>query len=709
MAQPGGGWRIIGPGGGGAQYIPTISPHDPNHVLVACDMTGDYLSKDGGASWRMFNLGEGTREFIWDPKNPEVLYARGNGLYRSEDGGRPWGRGEPGGPATIERANDHADVDYLIDHKPAPRMTAMAVDPSDSNVLLAGLGTGFFLSRDRGVTWKKELDLPTAAKRVWAAGGTLYVAMDRSVWSRRQGQWSEGVVRAEAWRDVAAAGEVVYAVEPGGGVVSSDGGRSWDEVKLPGSGAQLTAVAVSRDFPDTAYAGFRRLRLGERTLFGVVRTTDRGKNWELVWSQDTTAPPNVTDAWITPKLGADWGDEPLSLGVAPSNPDICYATDLGRTLRTTNGGKSWQAVYSRPAPNGWTTTGLDVTTAYGVHFDPFDSKRILISYTDIGPFLSEDGGQGWISVNDGIPRAWINTTYWMVFDPKVRGRVWGVASGTHDLPRPKMWRRRTPDRYRGGAIQSADGGRTWKASSQGMPETAATHIVLDPKSPVNARVLYVAAFGRGVYKSTDGGANWTLKNNGIQQANPFAWRLEQDGRGALYVVLARASEDGSIGNSGDGAVYFSADGAETWKPVQLPAGVNGPNGITADARRPDRLYLSAWCRKGESAQGSGGIYVSDDGGKSWRHTLTSDQHIYDVTLDPRVDGLAYACGFESTAWRSLDGGGAWSRIPGYNFKWGHRVIPDPTSRLKVYITTFGGSVWHGPVPIVSSGGQRQIK
>ena len=33
---------------------------------------------------------------------------------------------------------------------------------------------------------------------------------------------------------------------------------------------------------------------------------------------------------------------------------------------------------------------------------------------------------------------------------------------------------------------------------------------------------------------------------------------------------------------------------------------------------------------------------------------------------------------------------------GYNFKWGHRVTPEPQDAAKVYITTFGGSVWHGP-------------
>jgi len=43
-------WKVLGPGGGGAQYIPTVSPHDPRRVLVACDMTGAYLTHDAGKS-----------------------------------------------------------------------------------------------------------------------------------------------------------------------------------------------------------------------------------------------------------------------------------------------------------------------------------------------------------------------------------------------------------------------------------------------------------------------------------------------------------------------------------------------------------------------------------------------------------------------------------------------------------------------------------
>src|SRR5438045_4922987 len=46
-------WEVIGPGGGGGIFLPTISPHDANLLLVSCDMTGAYISHDGGRSWRM--------------------------------------------------------------------------------------------------------------------------------------------------------------------------------------------------------------------------------------------------------------------------------------------------------------------------------------------------------------------------------------------------------------------------------------------------------------------------------------------------------------------------------------------------------------------------------------------------------------------------------------------------------------------------------
>ena len=244
----------------------------------------------------------------------------------------------------------------------------------------------------------------------------------------------------------------------------------------------------------------------------------------------------------------DWGENPLGLGVAEQDPELAYGTDFGRTLMTTDGGANWNALYSRKVAGGdWTSTGLDVTNSYGYLFDPFDLKRRFIPSTDIGMFRSEDSGRSWMHSVNGVPKEWSNTTYWVAFDPAVRGKMWGAMSGTHDLPRPKMWRSTSVTTYRGGISLSVDGGRTWKRSNTGMPETAPTHILMDPSSPAGRRTLWVAAMGRGVYKSTDDGATWALKNRGMTQNEPLAWRLARAKNGTLYVVIARRSENGSIG------------------------------------------------------------------------------------------------------------------------------------------------------------------
>jgi photosystem II stability/assembly factor-like uncharacterized protein len=403
----------------------------------------------------------------------------------------------------------------------------------------------------------------------------------------------------------------------------------------------------------------------------------------------------VHDAWVNPRFGIDWGENPLEIGVSDHDPNLAYATDLGRTMKTSDGGAIWSAVYSRKAGSGWVSAGLDVTNVYGIQFDPFNSARQFLTYTDIGLFRSEDAGASWQGSTTGVPKEWLNTTYWLAFDPKVRGRMWSVNSGTHDLPRPKMWRHEDPANYKGGVCLSEDGGETWRKSNAGMEETAATHILLDPTSPVDARVLYVAGFGRGVYKSADGGKTWSLKNNGITQTQPFAWRLALAPDGALYAIIARRSEDGGIGNSGDGALYRTKDGAEHWEPVQLPEGVNGPNSLTVDPSSAERLYLATWARASGTHGDGGGIFLSEDAGHTWRQIFDRDRHVYEVTLDPKDANVLYAAGFESSAWRSADRGEHWSRIAGFNFKWAYRVIPDPVDHNKVYVSTFGGSLWHG--------------
>lgn len=715
-AERPGNFRVIGPGGGGAMFNPTISPHDPNTVLVSCDMTGSYITHDGGRTWRMFNLRGVVNFFVFDPLDPKTMYAHATGLWRSTDGGERWDLIYPSPSAVkgVKMNSDHADEQILADPDPLSEMSALGVDPSDSKILYAAAGTkespALFMSRDYGKSWQKQVSLPDVPRRIWVDpnsatdGRTLFLASTHAI-SVVSPKGVRTLPLPTAVSDISmgfGSGPLptvsIYATSEQGIYVSNDAGVNWRKSDLPGAGAKVRAIATSLHHPETAYVSYDHLTADGKSWLGVAKTTNSGADWKLVWKESAVAAKNVHDAWITDRFGPTWGENPLNLTVAPQDPNLAYGTDLGRTMRTADGGATWAAVYSRKVNDtGWASVGLDVTTSYGVHFDPFDPKRQFITYTDIGLFRSEDGGLSWTSSTAGVPRDWMNTTYWVVFDPKVRGRMWSVNSYTHDLPRPKMWRHNSVLHYKGGVCRSDDGGKHWAKSNTGMDETGATHILLDPTSPVDARVLYVAGYGRGVYKSSDGGRSWALKNSGITQPQPFAWRLARSSNGTLYAVVARRSEDGSIGNAGDGALYRSTDGAEHWQPVSLPDGTNGPNGLAVDPGSPDRLYLAAWARAtGEHGDG-GGIFLSENGGKSWKQVLEKDRHIYDVIIDPLDPNVIYAAGFESSAWRSADRGLHWTRIPGFNFKWGHRVIPDPLNPDEVYITTFGGSVWHGAI------------
>ena len=713
-AERPGDFRVIGPGGGGAMFHPTISPHDINTVLVACDMTGSYLTRDGGRTWRMFNLRGVVNFFVFDPQDPKTVYANATGLWRSRDGGETWAlvSPDPSSVRAVEMSSDHADEVIDAPSDPLRTIFAMAIDPANSKTLYVAAGSkehpALFVSRDSGEHWQKQVELPSNVRRLWVdprskpesrrlfIGGANLLAIVTGAGIRTHPLPAASTDLSLGFGS--AGPPVIYLTSERGAFRSSDGGETWRECVLPGSGAKVRAVATSLHHPETAYLSYSDLTLDGKSWLGVAKTSNAGADWQLVWQESSGPAKNVHDGWITERFGVTWGENPLNMTVADQDVNLAYATDLGRTMRTTDGGATWAAVYSRKIDDtGWTTVGLDVTTTYGVHFDPFDAKRIFISYTDIGAFRSEDGGNSWTSATMGVPDEWTNTTYWIVFDPKIKGRAWSVNSGTHDLPRPKMWRHTAVSTYKGGVCRTEDGGRTWTKSNVGMDETAATHILLDPSSPVDARVLYVAGFGRGVYKSVDGGRTWTLKNEGISQSQPFAWRLARAASGTLYVLLARRSENGSIGNTDDGALYRSTDGAEHWEPIALPHGVNGPNGLAVDPGSPDRLYLAAWARAvGQHGEG-GGIYLSEDGGQSWRSILDRDQHVYDVNIDPADPKTVYAAGFESSVWRSGDRGMHWSRVPGFNFKWAHRVIPDPENPDHIYVTTFGGSVWHGSV------------
>jgi photosystem II stability/assembly factor-like uncharacterized protein len=738
-------WGFVGIGGGGAMFYPAFSPHNPDVVFIACDMGGGYVTYNGGNTWRMFNLINQIKFYVFDPLDSNTVYANASGLFKSTDRGNTWRLLYPN-PSSIIRIiskGDHADEVLVTKDSTVKQVLSLVIDPANSNKLYAGIAlnksTALYSSDDGGVNWVKEKELHDGVKNIFIDPTspldkrTIYVVSNNTLAQRKNGEWQinkgpeENAILTEisGGFDAVKKKYFIYTISRNSVDASNtrstiyettDGGKTWlnrqagllsfnlKNAKLP----EWRTLATSAFHPEVLYVSYSNLTVKENiTCSGVAKSTDYGKTWKLVWKDELTkegmkATSNFSKDWLNDRYGFTWGENPLCMGVSPTNPAICFGTDFGRTIKTSNGGKTWQQVYSKNKNNlAWSSTGLEVTTGYGVVFDPFDKQHVFMMNTDIGLLESKDGTISWNSAtkNNGIPVNWTNTCYWLTFDHEVKGRAWAVMSEVHDLPRPKMFRKKGVTGYNGGILITENGGKTWQPVSGSIGEAAMTHILMDPASKKESRTIYACAFGKGVYKSVDGGKTWAQKNKGLSGAEPFAWQIVQrENDGILFLVVSRRSEDGSIGNDKDGALYRSDDSAESWTRISLPEGTNGPTSLLVGRQHAKQLVLSAWGRVavGQFAPDTGGgIFVSDDEGKTWKQVMEKDQHICDVTFDKRNNRF-YACGFNGAAYYSADGASNWNRIKGYNFKWGKKVDFDPADPEKIFIITFGGGVWYGP-------------
>src|SRR5437868_5290467 len=67
-------WERPGPGGGGATFLPTFSYLNSNNFFLRCDMTGSYLSENGGEFYKQFNFDNGASSYAYDPRDSKKMY-----------------------------------------------------------------------------------------------------------------------------------------------------------------------------------------------------------------------------------------------------------------------------------------------------------------------------------------------------------------------------------------------------------------------------------------------------------------------------------------------------------------------------------------------------------------------------------------------------------------------------------------------------------
>jgi photosystem II stability/assembly factor-like uncharacterized protein len=195
--------------------------------------------------------------------------------------------------------------------------------------------------------------------------------------------------------------------------------------------------------------------------------------------------------------------------------------------------------------------------------------------------------------------------------------------------------------------------------------------VLDPVTP---DTVYVAAGTGGVWKSTDGGSTLVSAWSDDLPQSMGALAIGPDG--TLYAGTGEPDHGGGGSYYGTG-VYRSTDGGETWQSLGL-ADTGAIGRIRIDPSDPDRVFAAAQGRLFDTG-GDRGVFLSEDGGDSWRQVLdglNDSTGAIDVAINPgnpdivlaaMWDKLRFPDGREyggpgSGVYRSGDGGETWTRL-----------------------------------------------
>ena len=134
---------------------------------MRCDMTGSYLTNNGGNSYHQVNFANGASAYAYDPTDKNTIYIGSTFLNRSTDGGKTWRQLFPA-PTDIKTEKyegDHAaftaeTTDTSL-YNGKYDISAIRVDPSQKGALYFSMGPKLFYTSDSGQTWKKEiLDQP---------------------------------------------------------------------------------------------------------------------------------------------------------------------------------------------------------------------------------------------------------------------------------------------------------------------------------------------------------------------------------------------------------------------------------------------------------------------------------------------------------------------------------------------------------------------
>jgi photosystem II stability/assembly factor-like uncharacterized protein len=298
---------------------------------------------------------------------------------------------------------------------------------------------------------------------------------------------------------------------------------------------------------------------------------------------------------------------------------------------------------------------------------------------------TDDAGINWRIISDGFFKtSSVGAIAVAPSDPNV---IY-VGMGEHAV-------RGQSSTYGDGMYKSTDQGRTW--AHVGL---AATRQISQVRiHPNNPDIAYVAAQGdrwkgtpdRGIYRTIDGGKTWTLLLKG-ENATSGAADLSMDATNPRILYAAfwdhqRFPWQVRSGGAGSG-IWKSLDGGDSWTRLSegLPK-LMGKIGVAVSPANPDRVYAIVEAE-------NGGLFRSDDAGKSWR-LMTGDRLIQtrswyymNVTADPKNADVMWI--MNAPVMRSIDGGRTFQTVQAQHGD-NHQLWINPTDSRYLINANDGGA------------------
>jgi photosystem II stability/assembly factor-like uncharacterized protein len=365
----------------------------------------------------------------------------------------------------------------------------------------------------------------------------------------------------------------------------------WRMIGPHRGGRTVGAVGVPQQ-PNVFYIGVNN--------GGVWKTTDYGHTWKPIFDDQPTG---------------SIGD----VAVAASNPNVIYVGS-GEGLQRPDLSVGDGMYKSTDAGKTWTHLGLDnVQQIGGLAIDPTNENRVFVAAlghpygpnTERGIYRTTDGGKTWEQVlykdeNTGAIQ--------VTLDPKnpniVYADLWAARQGP--------WENGSWQGKESGLYKSIDGGSTWKKLTNGLPTVeqglGRIGFGIAPSSPNRLYATVDAPEVGGVFRSDDGGENWT--------------RTTQDGRiwgrGSDFAEIKVHPTNPDIVFSADVDTWKSEDGGKTWTAFRGAPGGDDYHRLWINPINPDIMLLA----------GDQGAIVTVNGGQtfgSWYNQPTAQ--FYHVSTD----------------------------------------------------------------------------